>query len=242
MATESGEMKLLGNFSKLIEVVANDPAYKPANAALKLPALNAQKAAALAAVQDVGAQEAPLKAAINDRLELFTRLQPTVSRVNNMAKASGAGKNTQDNLKTAARKLSGRRKTVAVKDNPSTPANEADKSHSASQMSYESQAGNFADFIEILKTIPGYAPVEPELKITGLTALANDLQAKNEAVNAAFAPVSAARGLRDELLYLNEDCVVNIALQVKAYVRAAFGASSQIYKSIKGLQFRRRGE
>jgi hypothetical protein len=37
MANESGDMKLLGNFSKLVEFVPINPDYNPANAALKLP-------------------------------------------------------------------------------------------------------------------------------------------------------------------------------------------------------------
>ncbi|HZE64674.1 MAG TPA: hypothetical protein VE056_12375 [Pyrinomonadaceae bacterium] len=98
---------------------------------------------------------------------------------------------------------------------------------------------NAYDLIAILATEPGYAPNEPSLTIACLTALADDLKAKKEAVNAAFAPLSAARGLRDELLYLNDDCVVNAALLVKAYFRAAFGPNSQLFKQIKGLEFKR---
>jgi hypothetical protein len=159
-----------------------------------------------------------------------------------MFKASGAGPKIQDDLKTVSRKITGRRKTAKVKDNPSTPANEATKSHSASQLSYENIAGNFQDYIAILATEPTYAPNEPGLTTAGLTTLANDLKAKNEAVNTTFAPVSAARGVRDQLLYLDDDCVVNNALLVKAYVRAALGPDSQLFKSIKGLKFDRQGK
>lgn len=239
MANESGDMKLLGNFSKLVELVSNDPNYNPANAAIKVPALNAQKAAALAALENIGTVAAPYKAAINDRQEGFEGLSPTVSRASNMFKASGAGQKIQDDLRTTARKITGRRKTAKVKDDPNTPLNEATKSHSASQLSYENIAGNFVDFIELLKTVTAYAPNESELTTGSLTTLANDLKAKNESVNATFAPVSAARGVRDQLLYLNEDCVVNIALLVKAYVRAAFGSDSQLFKQVKGLEFKR---
>lgn len=242
MASESGEMKLLGNLSKLIELVSLHPEYNPANTALKPAALNAQKTVALSAAQNVGAKEALYKDAINERQEGFEVLPPTVSRVGNMFQASGAGKKSQDDLKTVARKITGRRKTAKVKDDPATPANEGIKSHSASQLSYENMVGNLDDFIAILATEPAYAPNEPSLTIAGLTALSTDLKAKNEAVNATFAPVSAARGLRDQLLYLNDDCVVNIALLVKAYVRAAFGQESQIFKSIKGLEFARQGK
>lgn len=46
MASESGDMKLLGNSAKLVEFISINPNYNPANAALKVPALNAQKTAA----------------------------------------------------------------------------------------------------------------------------------------------------------------------------------------------------
>ncbi len=50
-------------------------------------------------------------------------------------------------------------------------------------------------------------------------------------------PLSQSRGTRDQLLYGNADSVVNTALLVKAYVSAAFGNSSQLYKQIKvGVQ------
>lgn len=111
-----------------------------------------------------------------------------------------------------------------------------------SQLSYENVTGNFDDYIAIVETVSTYAPNETELTIAGLKALSTSLKAKSEAVNTRFAPMSAARGLRDQLLYLNDDCVVNIALLVKAYVRAALGPDSQLFKSIKGLQFKRRGQ
>lgn len=239
MASESGDMKLLGNFSKLIELVSLHPEYNPTNADIKTPALNTQKAAGLAAAQTIGAQEAPYKSAVNDRQEAFEDLSATVTRAGNMFKASGAGQKIQEDLKTVSRKITGRRKTAKVKDDANTPTNEATKSHSASQLSYENLTGNFDDFIAILATVPAYAPNEPGLTVAGLTALANGLKAKNEAVNTNFAPVSAARGVRDQLLYLNDDCLVNNALLVKAYVRAALGPDNQLFKEIKGLEFRR---
>jgi hypothetical protein len=238
MATESGDAKLLGNFSKLIEFVSVNSDYNPANALLKVPALNAQKAAAVGAVADIGAQEAPYKAAVNERLGGFEGLGPIVSRAGNMFQASGAGEKSQDNLKAVARKITGRRKTAKVKGDPNAPQTEA-KNHSVSQLSYENMTGNFDDFIAILKTEPAYAPNEADLTTNGLTAQANDLKSKNNAVNATFVPVSVARGRRDELLYLNEGCVVKTALLVKAYVRAAFGPNSQLFKQIKGLEFKR---
>lgn len=88
MANESGDMKLLGNFSKLIELVSIEPNYNPANAKIEIPALNAQKAAAQTVVQAIGLDEAPYKAAVNARQEAFEGVRPIISRSGNMLQAS----------------------------------------------------------------------------------------------------------------------------------------------------------
>lgn len=239
MANESGDAKLIGNFSKLIELVSANPDYNPANVKLKLPALNAQKTAAQAAAAAIGAAEAPYKAAVNDRQDAFEVAGPTITRSGNMLQASDASQKTRDDAKALRSKIVGRRKTSKANDDPNTPGDQSPKSHSTSQLSYENIIGNVDDYIAILATVSTYAPNEAELTLAGLTTMSNNLKAKSEAVNATFAPLSAARGLRDQLLYLDEDCVINIALQVKAYVRAAFGPDSQIFKAIKGLEFKR---
>ena len=46
--------------------------------------------------------------------------------------------------------------------------------------------------------------------------------------------------LRDQLLYQADNSVVNTALLAKEYVKAALGRDSQLYKQIKGLEFKRR--
>lgn len=239
MPSESGDLKTLGNFSKLIEFISINTDYNPANPILKLPALNAQKTAALAAVAEIGAKEAPYKAAVNERQATFEDLRLLVTRSGNMLKASGADQRTIDDAKTLARKISGQRKTPKPKPEPEAPGSDGDSSHSVSQRSYENIAGNFADYVALLATAVSYSPNEPDLKIAGLQALSADLNAKNESVNGAFPPVSAARGVRDELVYTDEGSVVNTALLVKAYVRAALGPDTELFKQIKGLQFKK---
>jgi hypothetical protein len=90
-----------------------------------------------------------------------------------------------------------------------------------------------------LSNITLYKPNENDLKIASLQAFAAELKAANDAVSTNFVPLSQARSVRDEVLYTGEDSVVNTALLVKAYVSAAFGTQSGIYKNIKGLQFKR---
>lgn len=242
MPSESGDMKLLGNFSQLIELISLNPDYNPANATIKVPALNTQQTGGLAALTDLGAKEAAFKAVVNDRQYLFEGVPGLMTRSGNMLKASGASQKIIDDAKGVARKVTGQRKVPKVKDDPNTPQNETTKTYSVSQQSYQSIVGNVADYVSIVATVVGYKPNESNLTIAGMTALVADLKAKNDAVNAAFAALSVARGQRDQLLYLSDDCVVNIALLVKAYVRAALGPDSQLFKSIKGLEFKRRGK
>jgi hypothetical protein len=167
-------------------------------------------------------------------------------RARNMLKASGADKAVLANAETHVRKLLGRRKSpkgkaqpAAAKDAANTPAVAAGKNHSTSQLSFENKVGNLDALIEVVAGVPDYKPNEADLKVTALRALSNDLKSKNNAVSAAFVPLSQARGARDQLLYGKEDSIVATAQVVKAYVSAAFGNRSQLYKEIKGLKFDR---
>lgn len=242
MPTESGDNKLLGNFRKLIDLVSVDPNYNPSNPTLTKTGLQSLFTTSQAGIADLGNKSAPYKVAVNECQTEFEALPGIMRSSRNMAKASGADKRTQDDLETYVRKVVGTRKSKKVKDDPNTPENEAAASHSASQLSRENQLGNFENYTALLRNITSYQPNEEELKVSSLQARGNTLRTKYEAVSATFVPLSQARGKRDQLLYLNADCVVNTALLVKAYVKAAFGTQSQLNKQIKGLEFNRQGK
>lgn len=239
MPSESGDMKLLGNFRKLIDFVSADPNYKPANSKIAVPGLETLHASGQSATTNVNTSSAPYKVAVNNRQAKFEGVPERMGRAFRMAKASGADKPILDDLDTYRRKLNSQRKSKIPKDDPNTPGNEAANTHSTSQMSYDNQVGNVEGFVALLSNISSYNPNENELKITALQAFAAELRAANDAVSASFVPLSQARGARDEVLYTGDDSVVNIALLVKAYVSAAFGTDSQLFKSIKGLPFKR---
>jgi hypothetical protein len=76
-------------------------------------------------------------------------------------------------------------------------------------------------------------------RLAALDAFAASLTAKSSTVSTTSATLNQARGLRDQLLYLDDDSIVNTALLVKAYVKAALETKSQLFKKIKGLKFSR---
>lgn len=238
MPSESGDQKLLGNYRKLIDLVSADTNYNPANADIIKTALAAHYTESLAALDDVAAKNAPNKMATSDRQAAYEPLSGLMRRSFNMLKASGAAKGVLEDAQTHLRKVTGARKSPKTKANPATPEGESDKQHSTSQMSFENRRGNVAAYVALLENVPSYNPNENELKVSSLQALMSKLDAKNNAVSAAYVPLSRARGVRDGMLYQNDDSVVNRAALVKAYVQAAFGRDSQLFKQIKGLDFR----
>ena len=244
MPSESGDLKLLANFRKLIDLVSADTNYKPSNAALMPAALNTQHTGALTVAQDVPSKLTLNMAAISERETAFDGLNPRLTRVHGVAKASGATKPQLEDLDTFRRKLISKRKakakaTSAPTGAPSAPEPEAEKTRSSAQGSYDNQVGHLRGYLAALNALSSYNPTEPELKLTALNAFADDLQAKNNTVSSTFVPLSQARGLRDQLLYQAENSVVNTALLVKEYVKGAFGTQSQLYRQIKGLEFKR---
>jgi len=245
MTNESGDLKLLGNFRKLIDLVSADTAYKPANATLKPAALEGQHTAALASAHDVPAKLAVNMGAISDRENVFAGVKPLLTRVHGVAKASGAPKHVIDDLNTFRRKLTAQRKAkTKAKTEPAaggdTPTAAAEKAHSSAQLSYDNVVGHVDGYLEVLSNISAYNPNEADIKLPALHAFGDDLRAKNDAVSSTYVPLSQARGLRDQLLYQADTSVVNTALLVKEYVKGAFGTQSQLYKQIKGLEFKRR--
>lgn len=239
MPSEAGDMKLLGNYGTIIDFVSADPNYNPANPLIAKAALATHLTAARASFDDVAAKQAPHKLAVNARQDGFEPLPVKVRGARAMLRVGGAAKNLLDDADTLVLKLTGGRKTKKIKNDPNTPADESAKQNSASQMSYDNQVGNFTAFVALLANVPAYAPNENELKLASLQALVTDLDARNKAVSTAYVALSQARGVRDQLLYLAEDSVVERAALVKAYVKAAFGSDSQLYKQIKGIAFKR---
>jgi hypothetical protein len=91
----------------------------------------------------------------------------------------------------------------------------------------------------LLAAEPLYAPNENDLKITAITAMINDFKVKNTAVINATTALSNARISRNDILYKKTTGLVDIAKEVKAYVKSAFGATSSQYKQVSKLKFTR---
>ena len=86
---------------------------------------------------------------------------------------------------------------------------------SSSQMSIDNQLVNFDKLIQLLASIPEYTPNESELTIAALTALYEDMFAKNTAVINAEIPLSNLRISRNTILYNETIGLVDAAAAAK---------------------------
>ena len=239
--SETGHAKNVANFEKLIaETSAFGENFNPSKATLKLPALNTQLATAKAAIAAVNSAEPAYKNAVSARDAAFAPLGKLITRINNALKASDTTVQEDESALTLVRKLQGRRATAKkTEDEKKALAAEGKEvvEISSSQMSFDSRLDNFDKLIKLLSSIPAYAPNEADLKVEALTALYNDLKAKNMAVINAETPLSTARIARNEILYKQNTGVVDISVDVKNYVKSVFGATSPQYKLISNLKF-----
>ena len=239
--SETGHAKNVANFEKLVaETTAFGETFNPSKATLKLTALNTQLATARAAITAVNSAEPAYKNAVSARDAAFAPFGKLITRINNALKASDTTVQEDESALTLVRKLQGRRATAKkTEDEKKALAAEGKEvvEISSSQMSFDSRLDNFDKLIKLLSSIPAYAPNEADLKVEALTALYNDLKAKNMAVINAETPLSTARIARNEVLYKQNTGIVDISVDVKNYVKSVFGATSPQYKLISNLKF-----
>ena len=242
--SETGHAKNVANFEKLItNVTGLGTVYNPSKESIKLPALNALLATAKGAIANINATEPAYKNAVSARELAFEPLSKLITRVNNALKASDSSSQVDDSAMTLVRKLQGRRSSRKMTEEEKQAALAEGKEVneiSSSQMSYDSRLDNFDKLIKLLASVSEYAPNETELTTASLTALYDDLNAKNSAVINATVPLSNARIARDQILYTATTGVIDISVDVKTYVKSVFGATSPQYKSISGLTFTKR--
>lgn len=239
--SEQGHNRNAVNFDNLIiSCESYGTAYNPSKAALKIAAMQAQSTAAKSCLSSINALTPAYKNAVAARVSAFKPFDKLITRVNNALKASDVTKEVAASAQTIVRKLQGRRATAKKTDEEKKVAADAGKEIveiSTSQMSYDSRLDNLDKLIKLLSSVPAYAPNEADLKITALSALYDDLKAKNLAVINAETPLNNARIARNDLMYKDNTGLVDVATDVKTYIKSVYGATSPQYKTVSSLKF-----
>ncbi|MCE5345932.1 MAG: hypothetical protein LLG13_06545 [Bacteroidales bacterium] len=241
--TETGHAKNVANFDELtVSVKGYGTDYNPSKTSIKVEALLSLSDSAKIVIGGVNKALPAFSNAVAAREAAFGPLSKLVTRLINALIATDTTDHVDESAKTLARKIQGVRATPKMskeeKDNISAAGKEVVEI-SASQMSYDSRLDNFDKLIKLLSSIELYTPNEADLKVDALSGLYNELKTKNDAVVNAAIPLSNARIARNNVLYKDITGMIDVAYDVKAYVKSVFGANSSQYKQIGSLKFTR---
>lgn len=240
--TESGHAKNVANLESLISFVKGYGAtYNPSKDSIKIVALEAILANAKQSLIDIDTLFPAYTNAVSAREFAFAPLSKIITRVNNAIKATDTTELVDNSVKTLVRKLQGTRASAKISDEDKKLLAEDGKEVnqiSASQMGYDNRVENLYKLLMLLNSIPQYNPNEEELKISTLTALYEDLKAKNTAVVETTTPLSNSRIARNEVMYKPLAGLVDIAFDTKVYIKSVFGPSSPQYKQVSKLEFK----
>jgi len=238
---ETGHAMNVGNFLKLISYCQGyGIKYNPSNPQLQIAFLRTLGAEGETSLSVVNDALPPYNAAQDAREAAFGPLSPLATRLLNGIKATSTISQVDDATKTIVRKIKGQRAsslTKAEKEKAALSTEPQPEQVSASQQGFNDKLDNFDKLIKQLQFTPQYAPNEPELQVSTLQAQHADLKIKNQVAWDAEVVLSNARLARNKVLYTPLTGMVDVAFDVKTYVKAAFGQTSAEYKQISGLKF-----
>jgi hypothetical protein len=240
----------IANFEDLISrCVGFGPTYNPSLAAIKIANMNTQKTSCANAQANTSTTINVLKGATNSREIVFLPLKKLGTRIVAAVKACGASPQTVKDVITYNNKLQGKRakpiKKAASQEeertvDPMPEPIEVIVHISVSQQGYDSKVEYLSKMIDLLGTIPAYAPNENDLKIASLNALLAAMKASNTVVINATTNVKNAAILRNGLLYKDVTGLCDVAQEVKDYVKSVYGATSGQYKTVRAIKFFKR--
>ena len=236
--SETGHAKNVANLQDLISFVTGYGApYNPTKTILKLPNLIALQNIGKTDISTVVSDNTAYNNKVNERFTEFSNVKSLSTRLTNAIETTDATPEKIKDAKGFNRKMQGKRaSTIAAPIDPNTPA---PTTISSSQQSFDQQIQHLTGLNSVLLSEPSYAPNENDLKTATVTAKINTLTTKNNEVANAYTTISNSRIRRDKTIYGKDTGIVDIALEVKKYVKSVFGATSPEYAQISGIEFKR---
>lgn len=235
--SETGHAVNYNNFNIVItRCTGYSTRYNPSNTLIKIPALESAYTAAGKALEHITQFKPDWDNAINQRQLLYNSMEKLTTRVINAYDSTEAV--TDQQVKDAmviVRKIRGARKSKKILN----PGPEDPIQISVSQQSYANQAMHFQELVSLVTAEPTYSPNETELQPSELADFALSLTKANETVADKQQPYLDAITERTTTFYAPKTGIVDLALEVKKYVKSVSTITPAEYKQISGLKFSR---
>ncbi len=239
--SETGHAKNVANFEDLISFCTGYGAsYNPSKAAIQIAALNTLHTNGKNSLTGVISTKTAFTNATNARQAAFDPLKKLCTRIVNALDATDATDKMVKDAKSINNKIQGKRSGDKPTPPPAGATDAAeDKTISVSQQSYDSLVENFDKLIQLVSSEPTYTPNETELQVSTLTTTLGNLKTTNTAVITSYTNYSNSRITRNSILYAATSGLVDIAGDVKKYVKSVFGATSPQFKQVSKLEFKK---
>ena len=232
--SEVGHAKNVANLQKLTEQVITFTNYNPPVDNLKVANLQTLYTTASTKLSEVEDKRHANKNAITVRQSAFENLKSICTKIINHLEILGLPEGTIDQAKSLNRVIQGgQKKTTTPPDENVQPA----PTVSTSRQSYTQQAENFGILLQLLSTIPTYAPNEDDLKLINLNTYKDSLVSSTQSVDQTEAELNLKLIERDNLLYADGTGLYTIAQNVKKYVKSLYGATSPEYANVSAIKF-----
>ncbi|MDR1371911.1 MAG: hypothetical protein LBJ17_02120 [Dysgonamonadaceae bacterium] len=237
---ESGINTYVGNFNDLIGILIEVGClYKPQNEQITIPAMQEQASYIRMSINLVDDALAEWIIAEGARVEACKPLKPLATRVLAMAITFNLPATTMTHIKEIVRKIHGER-LHPIPVIPEDSLDEEPKHNSVSQTSFKEQIEHLTQLIDLLAHCPTYLPLENDLTVAGLSDFRDQMGVTTDAVTLHSLMLKNARVHRNKLLYTPVTGMMDTAQHAKEYVKAAFGATSEIYKRVRHIRFANR--
>lgn len=235
-----GNATNIANFEVLISYCTNLGAtYNPSKDALKLLQLQTLMNEAKSVMAEIMALTTADDIAVENRKRLFSQIRPLSTHVFNTLLISGVDDAVIEGAKSFRRKIQGRRATEKPEPVMVDGVATVPKTNSSSQQSFNYLIEHFGALVSVVANHAEYKPNEEDLKVPNLLQYINQLKQANTAVINAHVSLDLARAKRQQVLYGDKTGLVDIAMDVKTYIKIAFGVNSAEYNKVRGISFKR---
>lgn len=229
--TETGYAVSIANFNELVQHCQSfGTSYNPAIAELRLADLQRYASNAEAQLTTVHAANAAHKDNIAQRAALYKDLNALTTRLRNAVQVYDILPQIQQQVVTFTKKLQGissRKKATAESPDPdaTTVATEP-KTISTYQTSFEQRVNTLDKIVQTLANQPQYQPNEPDLQVTSLAALVQDIRTLNIRTAASEITQKTALVTLQNLLHNDDTSLRKLTAKVKLYTKSVFGSQS----------------
>ncbi len=232
--SEVGHGKNAANLASGIQILEEmGNLYNPTNPNIFLPNLNTIKAELNNVITVLNTKKPIYKNAVANREILIAPLSKKTTKSLNFFKSLNVSATDKENVANQVKKIRGDKSPKKI--NPETTESDA---ISTSQMSYDNRIANLDTYINQLSSHPQYVPNETEIQVATLQAYHQELATASSQVNAAGNALLTARKNRNEVLYTNENNVIKLMQEVKAYLKSLGDAGTPYYKAFVKLKFK----